>query len=30
MRELGAVLAKGTPSQEEIGQIASRYDFQVA
>lgn len=29
MRDLGAALAKGTPSQEEIGQIASRYDFQV-
>ena len=30
MRDLGAALAMGTPSQEEIGQIASRYDFQVA
>jgi quercetin dioxygenase-like cupin family protein len=30
MRDLGAALAKGTPSQEEIGQIASRYDFRVA
>ena len=30
MRDLGAALAKGTPSQEEIGQIASRYDFHVA
>jgi quercetin dioxygenase-like cupin family protein len=30
MRDLGAALARGTPSQEEIGQIASRYDFQVA
>jgi uncharacterized cupin superfamily protein len=30
MRDLGAALAKGTPSQAEIGQIASRYDFQVA
>jgi quercetin dioxygenase-like cupin family protein len=30
MRDLGAALAEGTPSQEEIGQIASRYDFQVA
>ena len=29
MRDLGAALAKGTPSQEEIGQIASRYDFRV-
>lgn len=30
MRDLGAALAKGTPSQEEIGQIASRYDFRLA
>jgi mannose-6-phosphate isomerase-like protein (cupin superfamily) len=30
MRDLGAALAKGTPSQQEIGEIASRYDFQVA
>ena len=30
MRDLGAALAKGAPSQEEIGQIASRYDFRVA
>src|ERR671933_1862310 len=30
MRDLDAALAKGTPSQEEIGQIASRYDFRVA
>jgi hypothetical protein len=30
MRELGAALAEETPSQEEIGQIASRYDFCVA
>ena len=30
MRDLGAALAKGTPTQEEIGRIASRYDFQVA
>ncbi len=30
MRDLGAALAKGMPSQEEIGQIASRYDFRVA
>ena len=29
MRDLGAALAKGTPTQEEIGRIASRYDFQV-
>jgi mannose-6-phosphate isomerase-like protein (cupin superfamily) len=30
MRDLGAALAKGTPRQEEIGEIASRYDFRVA
>jgi uncharacterized cupin superfamily protein len=30
MRDLAAALAKGTPSQEEIGQIASRCDFRVA
>jgi mannose-6-phosphate isomerase-like protein (cupin superfamily) len=30
MRDLRAALAKGTPSQDEIGQIASRYDFHVA
>lgn len=30
MRDLGAALTKGTPSQEEIGRIASRYDFQIA
>jgi mannose-6-phosphate isomerase-like protein (cupin superfamily) len=30
MRDLDAALAKGTPSQDEIGQIASRYDFRVA
>jgi hypothetical protein len=30
MRDLGAALAKGTPSQEEIGEIASRYDFRGA
>jgi quercetin dioxygenase-like cupin family protein len=30
MRDLSAALAKGTPSREEIGRIASRYDFQVA
>jgi quercetin dioxygenase-like cupin family protein len=29
MRDLGAALEKGTPSPEEIAQIASRYDFQV-
>jgi quercetin dioxygenase-like cupin family protein len=30
MRDLGAALAQGTPSQQEIGQIASRYDVRVA
>ena len=30
MRDLGAALAHGTPSSEEIGRIASRYDFQRA
>jgi mannose-6-phosphate isomerase-like protein (cupin superfamily) len=29
MRNLDAALAKGTPTQEEIGEIASRYDFEV-
>jgi quercetin dioxygenase-like cupin family protein len=29
MRDLAAALAVGTPTQEEIGQIASRYDFEV-
>jgi quercetin dioxygenase-like cupin family protein len=29
MRDLGAALAEGTPSPEEIARIASRYDFQV-
>jgi quercetin dioxygenase-like cupin family protein len=29
MRDLAAVLASGTPTQEEIGRIASRYDFEV-
>jgi hypothetical protein len=29
MRDLAAALATGTPTQEEIGQIASRYDFEV-
>ena len=29
MRDLGALLAEGTPSPEQIGRIASRYDFQV-
>ena len=30
MRDLAAVLASRTPTQEEIGRIASRYDFEVA
>jgi mannose-6-phosphate isomerase-like protein (cupin superfamily) len=30
MRDLAAALAGGTPTQEEIGQIESRYDFEVA
>ena len=30
MRDLAATLARGTPTQEEIGDIASRYDFEVA
>jgi quercetin dioxygenase-like cupin family protein len=30
MRDLAAALASGTPTQEQIGQIASRYDFEVA
>jgi mannose-6-phosphate isomerase-like protein (cupin superfamily) len=30
MRDLGAALAEGTPTPEEIGRIASRYDFQIA
>jgi hypothetical protein len=29
MRELGAALAHGTPTRQEIGEIASRYDFRV-
>ena len=29
MRDLAAALAGRTPTQEEIGQIASRYDFEV-
>ena len=29
MRDLAAALAGGTPTQEEIGRIASRYDFEV-
>jgi hypothetical protein len=30
MRDLAATLRTGTPSPEEIGRIASRYDFEVA
>ena len=30
MRDLAATLARGTPTPEEIGTIASRYDFEVA
>jgi len=30
MRDLAATLASGIPTQEEIGQIASRYDFVVS
>jgi quercetin dioxygenase-like cupin family protein len=30
MRDLGAALAEGTPSPQEIGRIASRYDFKAA
>jgi quercetin dioxygenase-like cupin family protein len=30
MRDLSAALTKGDPSQKEIGEIASRYDFQAA
>jgi mannose-6-phosphate isomerase-like protein (cupin superfamily) len=29
MRDLGATLSKGTPTPEEIGRIASRYDFRA-
>ncbi len=29
MRELAAVLAKDNPTPEEIGQVASRYDFRA-
>jgi hypothetical protein len=29
MRDLAAVLASAAPTQEEIGRIASRYDFEV-
>jgi oxalate decarboxylase/phosphoglucose isomerase-like protein (cupin superfamily) len=30
MRDLAEALAKGSPTQQEIGQIASRYDFKLA
>jgi uncharacterized cupin superfamily protein len=30
IRDLGATLASGSPTAEEIGRIASRYDFRVA
>jgi mannose-6-phosphate isomerase-like protein (cupin superfamily) len=30
MRELGAMLASGSPTQAEIGRVASKYDFRVA
>ena len=30
MRDLAATLAAGNATPEEIGRIASRYDFQVA
>ena len=30
MRDLGAALAEGTPTPEELGRIASRYDFELA
>lgn len=30
MRDLAGALAHGTPTQQEIGEIASRYDFRVA
>jgi mannose-6-phosphate isomerase-like protein (cupin superfamily) len=30
MRDLASTLAAGNPTPEEIGQIASRYDFRVA
>jgi hypothetical protein len=29
MRDLAAALAAGSPTPEEIGQIASRYDFRA-
>ena len=30
MRDLASALAAGSPTPEEIGQVASRYDFRVA
>ena len=30
MRDLAAALARGTPTPQEMGQIASRYDFELA
>jgi mannose-6-phosphate isomerase-like protein (cupin superfamily) len=30
MRDLAATLASGSPTAEEIGRIASRYDFRIA
>jgi hypothetical protein len=30
MRDLAALLAGGSPTQEQIGEIASRYDFTPA
>ena len=29
MRDLGALLAQGAPSQEEMGRVAARHDFRV-
>jgi hypothetical protein len=29
MRDLASALAAGSPTSEEIGQVASRYDFRV-
>jgi len=29
MRDLGELLASGTPTPEEIGRVASRCDFEV-
>jgi oxalate decarboxylase/phosphoglucose isomerase-like protein (cupin superfamily) len=30
MRDLAAALASGSPTSDEIGRIASRYDFKIA